>query len=255
MEINIVDKILMEFEKQGILSRIMVVGSWCLYFYKHHFEGSHWLERARTTDIDFDVNSLIKFRNTVDVSQILESLGFLINFHGDGSLSFQKEEKGGQAIHPLVKVEFLVPEIGRPSPEPKKIPGFGITAQPLRWLEILEVDPLTVDYRNMNVKVPQPARFALHKLIVSQRRRQGDKNPKKAKDINQALQVIRLLSELGRLSEITGTVKTLSRKQTKLLRQSLQTSPAEEVTGLDREVLGEVFGFRIKKTDYKRAYS
>ncbi len=39
---------------------------------------------------------------------------------------------------------------------------------------------MTIDYNGLKVNVPEPEAFALHKLIVSQRR---DKSPKKEKDI------------------------------------------------------------------------
>ncbi|MCD4782422.1 MAG: nucleotidyltransferase domain-containing protein [Candidatus Eremiobacteraeota bacterium] len=238
-QIELVDHILKEMEITGILPDIMIVGSWCLYFYQYHYKDSD-LPPLRTTDIDIDVNSLRKAKIRFNIGGILEKYDFRMDFHGDGSTSF---------IHADLKIEFLVPEIGRPSHEPVKIHGFGITAQPLRWLDLLEKEVIIVDYKGMQVKVPHPARFAVHKLIISQRR--SGRNPKIEKDIVQGLQVIRMLVELGWVEKITGIVNILSRKQKKLIKQALQGSNVEELTGLTIAELEKIFQCRISAQTLK----
>lgn len=232
-QIELVDHILKEMDTAGILPDIMIVGSWCLYFYQHNYREAD-LPPLRTTDIDIDVNFLRKVKIRFNIGGILEKYDFRMDFHWNGSISF---------IHADLKIEFLVPEIGRPSHDPVKIPGFGITAQPLRWLDLLEKEVITVDYKGMHVKVPHPTRFVVHKLIISQRR--SGRNPKVEKDITQGLQVIRMSVELGWVEKITGIVNTLSRKQKKLIKQALQGSKVEELTGLTILELEKIFQCRI----------
>ncbi|MCD4784104.1 MAG: nucleotidyltransferase domain-containing protein [Candidatus Eremiobacteraeota bacterium] len=209
-QFELVDEILKALDKEGVLVNIIIVGSWCIYFYKHHFEEARILSNITTLDIDIDVNPLRKEKRKVNISDILISLGFDLRFHGDGSISL---------IHPEIKAEFLVPEIGRPAHDPIKIPGFGITAQPLRWLNLLEEEVITVDYKGMQVKVPHPARFAVHKLIISQRR--IGRNPKVKKDIHQGIEVARMLIEMGQAGKLNEIIGGLSLKQKKLVRKAL----------------------------------
>jgi hypothetical protein len=86
-----------------------------------------------------------------------------------------------------LRVDFLTPNRGRDTEEPRNLPALGTDAQPLRFLDFLIRDPeLAVLLHGMGVlvSVPAPQRFGLHKLIVARRRREGD--PKRDKDVFQA---------------------------------------------------------------------
>ena len=140
-----------------------------------------------------------------------------------------------------------MPEIGKPVDGVVTLENFGITAQPLRWLDILEKDYLTTDYKGIPVNVPHPARFAIHKLIISQRRRSRKGiSPKVEKDITHALRVVRMLSELKEADKLTDVVKTMSAKQKKLIRQPLSYSQIEEISGLTIYEVEKIFQCKIK---------
>lgn len=227
-QFELIDEVLKALNREGVLNNIIIVGSWCIYFYKHHFEEAKILSNITTLDIDIDVNPLRKEKRKVNVSDIFISLGFDLQFHGDGSILL---------IHPEIKAEFLVPEIGRPAHDPIKIPGFGITAQPLRWLDLLEKEVITVDYKGMQVKVPHPARFAVHKLIISQRRR--GKNPKTDKDIRQGIEVARMLIEMGQAKKLNEIIGGLSRKQKKLIRKALEGVDSSFIREIVYPIIGK----------------
>ena len=75
---------------------------------------------------------------------------------------------------------------------PAQIKGLGCAAQPLPYLEYLIEDPIeTVALygTGVRVKVPDPARFAVHKLIVHALR----KGAKSEKDLAQARELIEVL--------------------------------------------------------------
>jgi hypothetical protein len=77
---------------------------------------------------------------------------------------------------------------------PVLIPGLLCSAQPLRYLEFLLADPVTAVAlygAGVPVTVPQPARYAVHKLIVAQLRRQ--ESAKREKDLIQAKELIAAL--------------------------------------------------------------
>jgi hypothetical protein len=73
------------------------------------------------------------------------------------------------------KVEFLTPLTGRNdvTGERAEIRQLGVTAGPLRFLDYLIEEPLpavALGRRPVFVRVPQPARYAVNKLIVARER-------------------------------------------------------------------------------------
>jgi hypothetical protein len=77
---------------------------------------------------------------------------------------------------------------------PVLVPGLRCSAQPLRYLEFLIADPIpavALYGAGVPVTVPQPARYAVHKLIVAQLRHAG--SAKREKDLVQARELIAAL--------------------------------------------------------------
>ena len=221
-QIELVDSVLSELHKKGILEHLLIIGSWSLYFYKYHYEVN--LPPLRTEDIDIDANFLHRLIPPVDLSELLKDLGFNLDFQGDGSTTYTC-----MLDEARFKIEFLVPETGRGQPKPKEIKGFGISAPRLRWLNILEEDPVTVNYKGFKVKVPQPSRFVIHKLIISQEGESRKRNPLKVKkDITQALSITKMLLDMGQKNEITDWLKDKEKRgmknKRKIIRQALLQS-------------------------------
>lgn len=94
-------------------------------------------------------------------------------------------------------VEFLTPSF-RPEEDIRDLPALGIAAQSLHFLNYLIADPIkaAVLYRSgVLVQIPSPERFAVHKLIVANRRQGGPDQIKSRKDRLQAAFLIRVLAE------------------------------------------------------------
>lgn len=94
-----------------------------------------------------------------------------------------------------LKVDFLTPNRGRETEEPQPLRALGTDAEPLRFLDFLIRDPepaVLLHNAGVLVTVPAPERFALHKLIVSRRRREGD--AKRDKDRVQAQALLEVLA-------------------------------------------------------------
>ena len=94
-------------------------------------------------------------------------------------------------------VEILTPNRGRDRDEPVALPALGVHAKPLRFLDFLlaEAIPAVAPYRyGVLINVPQPARYAVHKLIVATRRARTAA-AKARKDIEQAMALIRVLAD------------------------------------------------------------
>jgi len=145
-----------------------------------------------------------------------------------------------------MRVEFLTPVTGPDTDDPQRLPALQTEAQPLRFLDFLIREPepaVVLQGAGAYVQVPAPERYAVHKLIVSQRRRAGV--AKSEKDIAQAEALLTVLIEKRPESLKRASEEALSRgpKWRKHLLEGLKRvgQPARDLTlrtlGLKREVL------------------
>ena len=94
-------------------------------------------------------------------------------------------------------VEFLTPSFDEDEGV-RPLAALNVRAQALHHLNFLIADPIAaaVPYRRgVLVHIPRPERFAVHKLIVADRRRDGATSLKKVKDRAQAAFLIEALAE------------------------------------------------------------
>jgi len=95
-----------------------------------------------------------------------------------------------------IRVDFLTPTRGVNSDKPQALPSLKTNAQPLPFLDYLIYQPepaVILHNAGIYVQVPAPARYAVHKLIVSRRRPEGF--AKRDKDIQQAETLLEVLAE------------------------------------------------------------
>lgn len=93
------------------------------------------------------------------------------------------------------RVDVLTENRGPERETPVRLPALGTHALPLRFLDFLiyeEVPAVVLHDAGVLVNVPSPARYAVHKLIVAQRRREGA--AKIDKDLKQAEALIDVLA-------------------------------------------------------------
>jgi len=93
-------------------------------------------------------------------------------------------------------VDVLTTSRGVGEDETSRLTALKTDATPLRFLDFLlrdPVDAVVLHDDGLLVRVPAPARFAVHKLIVSRKRGQG--NPKRRKDLEQARMLIHALAQ------------------------------------------------------------
>jgi len=108
----------------------------------------------------------------------------------DGRRVTSYAAKGG------LRVDFLTPHQGKKTERPQKLPALNTDAQPLRFLDFLIRDPepaVLLHGAGIYVHVPAPARYAVHKLIISRRRPEGF--AKRDKDLQQAEALLAALAE------------------------------------------------------------
>lgn len=107
-------EILRRFHKEGILDNLILIGSWCVYFYADYFRGIPYIDQAtiRTRDIDFLVDDPAHIKREIDIPALLKDLGFVTIYKG--SKGYIKLD------HPDLILEFLVPEKGKGSNRPTR---------------------------------------------------------------------------------------------------------------------------------------
>ncbi len=160
--------------------------------------GVVWENGSRMTqDVDLagDNNIVIAVPAlTADVPAAIESLG--MGFFPVPRLS-RNEPSTSYAIRgKTLRVDLLTPA-AKGAAAPVFIRRLNAAATPLKYLDYLIENPIHAVMLAGDpclVKVPQPARYALHKLIVSQER-DATAGDKKRKDLVQAGNVIALLKE------------------------------------------------------------
>jgi hypothetical protein len=109
------------------------------------------------------------------------------------------------------------------------VPGIGCSAQPLRYLEFLIEEPIDVVAlynAGITVRVPQPARYAVHKMIVALERQPG--NPKRRNDLMQAesLMAAVLESDPAALEDALKDARARGPRRRKAIDASLSESSA-----------------------------
>ena len=95
-------------------------------------------------------------------------------------------------------VNLQTPMRGRPTGKPVLLKGLNAAAEPVRDLDYLIEDSQLVAVAagtGLLIRVPDPARFALHKLVGSQRRPAADAADSR-KDLAQAAAVLDVLNDL-----------------------------------------------------------
>jgi hypothetical protein len=197
---------------------IEIIGSWCYILYQRYLTVKKY--PLRTEDLDILIPLPYKGKE-FDLSKFLKELGFSINFYDDGSLFFT-----GFGM----KIEVLSPEKGRHKEKPVFVEKLKITPQMLRYLDLLLEENIVLNIeRGIKVKIPAPAAFFLHKLLVSQKRREKGK---REKDLKQAIYtgeyILRNKNETDKLFKLLSKISDSWRKRIlRSLEESRKILPDE----------------------------
>jgi hypothetical protein len=198
-------KVLFALSKAGIFRlRGVLVGTHAFRCYPGLLGVNIAEAHAATEDIDFaafrSVSVALDDRLEPALAEALKQIGPFI-----ARPSLYRQPTAWRDDESGVLVELLTPNEEADREEPLELPAMGAHAVPLRFLDYLIREPVQAAalYRSgVLVNVPQPARYAIHKLIVATRR-----NPSAAararKDIEQSAALIRVLAE-DRPDELEG---------------------------------------------------
>jgi len=163
-------------------TEVVLVGGWA-----HRLMALHPAAHSRAQPLATkDVDVLFRVRRTaVDLSRRLSDAGFVARPKpGDERPPVADYV---HSAHTGAPIEFLIAEVpSRKLPSPTVDVG-GVSATALKGLELLLVDPWTVDLSElagfpaataMQVQIPNPVSYVLHKLLVSTQRRDRSKREK-----------------------------------------------------------------------------
>ena len=167
---KLLSAVLKELQKKDVLDGLIIVGSWCQYYYKILFDNALEIPLLRTTDIDFLVPNPSKFKNKVDVSGLLNLLGFDSDF--DYSTGLVKY------VHPDLEIQFLTPALGRVKDTPYEIKKLNINAEGLTYIKMLQDYKFNMTHNSVTIWLPEPEAYSLHKILISHKRKNTAKKEK-----------------------------------------------------------------------------
>lgn len=176
--------------------------------------GVRWESALRTQDIDVAATRVLQVavpQTEADLPKALDALN--MGFLPVPGLNPKEPETSFKVRGQTLRVDLLTPARGARSGKPVPIARLKASAQPLELLDYLLEAPVAVPLLNGGatlVNVPDPARFALHKLLVSGRR-QVFEQAKAGKDRQQAGELIAALYE-DRRGDLGLAVEALNRQ-------------------------------------------
>lgn len=127
-----------------------------------------------------------------DISKTLTALGYKAR----ATLDRGHRSTSWRHANSAYDIDFLTPSFDERE-DATLLKSLNVWAQGLHYLSFLIADPMpavSIYMEGLLVQVPRPERFAVHKLIVSQRRRAGS-SVKARKDVQQARAIIHALAD------------------------------------------------------------
>ena len=155
-------------------------------------------EFAETGDVDITKDSSVSLgiHEATDPA-IGDALAKAERFVEIPDLKPKNPSTSWQTTDQELRVDMLTPLVGKPREGIVELPAFGTHASALRFLDFLllqTVRAAVLTGSGVLVRVPTPERYALHKLIVAQRRAVTSRDKSK-KDLAQAETLIKALIE------------------------------------------------------------
>jgi len=188
-------KVIAELAEKGFFQAgAMLIGTHAYVAYAAVLGRKLSQANVRTGDLDFAVVDIAADRS-MSFPEIIKSVDdafFQVPAPPGSTLSTALKYRGGEA-----RVELLTPHRGIDDDwAPVPIASLAFGAQQIPFLDYLLEDAIEATYLyadGVRVRVPDPARFALHKLIVGANRSRGEA-AKSRKDFAQSDELIGILA-------------------------------------------------------------
>ena len=161
------------------LPYVMVIGSWAEYLYGSYFH-SDFHPVIRTRDVDFLYPRIRQPSVPIQLEQRMKDAGYIVV--RDSITAVVKMFK-----EDLLEVEFLTRQLGAGRETALDIPGIGIRGEALRDVNLLVEHPMTMYMKNHQIIVPEPAVYALHKILIQPHRIPVSKREKDIESVRNLL--------------------------------------------------------------------
>ena len=197
----------------GVLEHIIVCGSWAEFVYAQTGLLPGFTLLLRTLDIDFLIRNIRKPPTPVNLVALAKERGY----------TFDKDLLFGttKMFTPNgMEIEFLIAQKGS-GVDPVLKTNLGVHAQALRHLEILGNNVVVTDFLGLEVRVPEPEAYMLHKMVINRERTPA----KQRKDARSVWNLI----EFVRAERCADLFQGLTKKEKQAVRDFMNTEP-EEIT-------------------------
>ena len=172
-------RILQILNEENMLSNIILIGSWCMFFYEKLFEDFEPL--IRTVDIDFFVPNPKRIRCKNNIIKTLQSINF--DFLVDAITNKSK------FISPDgFELEFMT-KLNRNGLSVVKIGNTGVYAEALSYLDLYCKSHIQFEYKGLLVNVASPESYVLQKLLINNQRK-----GKKEKDVESIKYILNFIN-------------------------------------------------------------
>lgn len=192
------------------LDTLVLIGGFAVRLYELHPRATSIEMRVlRTLDADFATPPAIGPRPGGTLMELAEAAGFVLDLRSEYTppvMKFVPRDSTVVSGAERYTVEFLTPLIGRSAdragtPLVTVTIQAGLTAQRLRYLDLLQIDAWQVSIGNLpgvgeiipavDVRVPHPGFFIIQKILIADRR---DPETERPKDMAYIYQVVNLFS-------------------------------------------------------------
>jgi hypothetical protein len=243
-------KVLERLARSGLFSKgLVVVGSHAFASIGNAL-GVRWGSSLRTTDMDFVRPTSISLAipdsgEAIRVPEVVRESD--PSFFEVPQLNLKYPSTSMMSRKTKVKIDFLTTQKSWDDNTPHYFADLSIAARPLRYMDYLIADGLfpglLVGSYGIPVTLPDPARFAIHKLVIAQERATAFQT-KVEKDIAQATEVINALVEVGREESLRDAIKALAKAPNGSPMQQLAKS-VERMHGPARVAIDRLLSLRM----------
>jgi len=152
----------------NVCDHVILIGSWAEYLYEKCEVIEEFVSEIRTQDIDLLIKNINKPREHIDILSEFSERGYDVDVSGHDIYRLIKDD---------FEIEFLVPMKGG-SYTASDVPAFELKkVEALNHVHMLLKDPIDVVYNGVELGIPNPYNYVLHKMVINLDRK-ADKRQK-----------------------------------------------------------------------------
>lgn len=206
---QILKEILSVLKHEELLDKIILVGSWAVYFYHEIFENFDL--SIRTTDIDFYVPLPSHFKEKFGIIKSFKTINYDLRMDTltNKVVFFSPDEFELEFITGLTRKQLSIVRLGNTP----------IYAESLPYLNFYNDQPLNHTFEEIPIKIASPAAYVLQKLLILHLR-----NKKVSKDVESLTYVLNyMIHEPNLLEDLKNKTKILSKKAKRIIIKNANT--------------------------------